>query len=193
MSAPAVATGYGGRLTVDLGALKRNWPALDKVSKGALTGAVGETCETKAFLQRFEGFSPSLKAVGFIRALSCGWRFDQAAAIVIPKLGAPVFRFEGDAAWPLEERSIAIGAGCEAALGALDARASAPMAVAIAIHRVTGLGYPIEVIRHDGDYWRLGSLDEVKAWENAIVGEAILNRPWPGGYAITRDNDGEAA
>lgn len=40
MSAPAVATGYGGRLTVDLGALKRNWQALDKVSKGALTGAV---------------------------------------------------------------------------------------------------------------------------------------------------------
>jgi alanine racemase len=40
MSAPAVATGYGGRLTVDLGALKRNWVALDKVSRGALTGAV---------------------------------------------------------------------------------------------------------------------------------------------------------
>jgi len=40
MSAPAVATGYGGRLTVDLGALKRNWQALDKVSRGALTGAV---------------------------------------------------------------------------------------------------------------------------------------------------------
>jgi len=35
-----VATGYGGRLTVDLGALKRNWQALDKVSRGALTGAV---------------------------------------------------------------------------------------------------------------------------------------------------------
>ena len=28
------------RLTVDLGALKRNWQALDKVSRGALTGAV---------------------------------------------------------------------------------------------------------------------------------------------------------
>jgi len=40
MSAPAVATGYGGRLTVDLGALRRNWQALDKVSRGALTGAV---------------------------------------------------------------------------------------------------------------------------------------------------------
>jgi len=40
MSAPAVTTGYGGRLTVDLGALKRNWVALDKVSRGALTGAV---------------------------------------------------------------------------------------------------------------------------------------------------------
>ncbi|MDB5507217.1 MAG: alr [Devosia sp.] len=33
-------TGLGGRLTVDLGALARNWRALDKVSAGALTGAV---------------------------------------------------------------------------------------------------------------------------------------------------------
>ncbi|MBK8083670.1 MAG: alanine racemase [Devosia sp.] len=40
MAAAAVATGFGGRLTVDLGALKRNWQALDKVSRGALTGAV---------------------------------------------------------------------------------------------------------------------------------------------------------
>jgi len=40
MPAPAVATGYGGRLTVDLGALRRNWQAIDKVSQGALTGAV---------------------------------------------------------------------------------------------------------------------------------------------------------
>lgn len=39
MAAPAIATGYGGRLTVDLGALIRNWQALDKVSAGALTGA----------------------------------------------------------------------------------------------------------------------------------------------------------
>ena len=40
MSAHSVGTGYGGRLTVDLGSLKRNWVALDKVSRGALTGAV---------------------------------------------------------------------------------------------------------------------------------------------------------
>jgi alanine racemase len=40
MPAPAVATGYSGRLTVDLGALRRNWTALDQVSQGALTGAV---------------------------------------------------------------------------------------------------------------------------------------------------------
>lgn len=40
MPIPAIATGYGGRLTVDLAALKRNWQALDKVSRGALTGAV---------------------------------------------------------------------------------------------------------------------------------------------------------
>lgn len=39
MPAPAVATGFGARLTIDLGALKRNWQALDKVSRGALTGA----------------------------------------------------------------------------------------------------------------------------------------------------------
>lgn len=40
MPVPAIATGYGGRLTVDLAALRRNWQALDKVSHGALTGAV---------------------------------------------------------------------------------------------------------------------------------------------------------
>ena len=40
MPAPAIATGFGGRLTVDLAALRRNWQALDKVSQGALTGAV---------------------------------------------------------------------------------------------------------------------------------------------------------
>jgi alanine racemase len=40
MPAPAIATGYGGRLSVDLAALRRNWVALDKVSQGALTGAV---------------------------------------------------------------------------------------------------------------------------------------------------------
>ena len=39
MPAPAIATGYGGRLTVDLGAIIRTWQALDKVSAGALTGA----------------------------------------------------------------------------------------------------------------------------------------------------------
>ena len=40
MSSAAVATGYGGRLTIDLAAIRRNWQALDKVSRGALTGAV---------------------------------------------------------------------------------------------------------------------------------------------------------
>ena len=39
MPAPAVATGYGARLSIDLAALRRNWVALDQVSKGALTGA----------------------------------------------------------------------------------------------------------------------------------------------------------
>lgn len=36
----ALTSGLGGQLTVDLGALARNWRALDKVSAGALTGAV---------------------------------------------------------------------------------------------------------------------------------------------------------
>src|SRR5690606_15703067 len=40
MPVPAVATGYGCRLTVDLAAIRRNWTALDRVSSGALTGAV---------------------------------------------------------------------------------------------------------------------------------------------------------
>jgi alanine racemase len=40
MTAPAIATGYGGRMTVDLAAMRRNWLALDKVSQGALTAAV---------------------------------------------------------------------------------------------------------------------------------------------------------
>jgi alanine racemase len=40
MQVPAIATGYGGRMTVDLAAMRRNWIALDKVSHGALTGAV---------------------------------------------------------------------------------------------------------------------------------------------------------
>lgn len=36
----ASAAAFGGRLTIDLAALKRNWRALDRVSQGALTGAV---------------------------------------------------------------------------------------------------------------------------------------------------------
>ena len=39
MTSPAIVTGYGPRLTIDLGAIQRNWQALDKVSAGALTGA----------------------------------------------------------------------------------------------------------------------------------------------------------
>src|SRR5215217_1189430 len=35
-----LTSGLGGQLTVDLGALARNWSALDKVSQGALTAAV---------------------------------------------------------------------------------------------------------------------------------------------------------
>lgn len=33
-------SGFGGRLTVDLGAIVRNWQALDTLSGAALTGAV---------------------------------------------------------------------------------------------------------------------------------------------------------
>lgn len=39
MPPPAIVTGFGPRLTVDLGAIQRNWQALDRVSAGALTGA----------------------------------------------------------------------------------------------------------------------------------------------------------
>ncbi|MEO8758871.1 MAG: alanine racemase [Devosia sp.] len=39
MPVPAITTGYGPKLTVDLGALVRNWQALDKVSANALTAA----------------------------------------------------------------------------------------------------------------------------------------------------------
>lgn len=59
MPVSAIASGYSGRLTVNLGALKRNWQALDKVSRGALTGAVlkadgygtGLTAAAKAFYE----------------------------------------------------------------------------------------------------------------------------------------------
>ncbi|MGC1274030.1 MAG: alanine racemase, partial [Planctomycetaceae bacterium] len=52
-----MSSGLGGRLTVDLAALARNWRALDKVSAGALTGAVvkadaygtGTVAASKAF------------------------------------------------------------------------------------------------------------------------------------------------
>lgn len=37
--ATPLSSGLSGRLTIDLGALKKNWRALDKVSAGALTGA----------------------------------------------------------------------------------------------------------------------------------------------------------
>jgi alanine racemase len=40
MDAPALVTGYGPRLTVDLGAIARNWQALNAVAQGALTSAV---------------------------------------------------------------------------------------------------------------------------------------------------------
>jgi len=40
MGSPALVTGYGPRLTVDLGAIVRNWQALNTVAQGALTGAV---------------------------------------------------------------------------------------------------------------------------------------------------------
>jgi alanine racemase len=40
MPSPAIATGYGCRLTVDLGAMMKNWLALNTVANGALTGAV---------------------------------------------------------------------------------------------------------------------------------------------------------
>ena len=46
MTSPAIVTGYGPRLTIDLGAIQRNRQALDKVSAGALTGAGGAVLGT---------------------------------------------------------------------------------------------------------------------------------------------------
>lgn len=40
MQPPAIATGYGCRLTIDVAALAKNWQALDKISAGSLCAAV---------------------------------------------------------------------------------------------------------------------------------------------------------
>jgi alanine racemase len=87
---PAIASGLGGKLTVDLGALKRNWAALDRVSHGALTGAV-----VKA-----DGYGLGIEAVS--RAFyAAGARFffaatpDEALAVRATLSDAHVFVLNG--------------------------------------------------------------------------------------------------
>ncbi|SFV35339.1 alanine racemase [Devosia crocina] len=56
-----LTSGLGGQLTIDLGALARNWSALDKVSQGALTAAV---VKADAYGTGIEMASKALHAAG---------------------------------------------------------------------------------------------------------------------------------
>ncbi len=56
-----LTSGLGGQLSIDLGALARNWRALDKVSAGALTGAV---VKADAYGTGIEMSSKALYAAG---------------------------------------------------------------------------------------------------------------------------------
>jgi alanine racemase len=57
----ALTSGLGGQLSIDLGALARNWRALDKVSAGALTAAV---VKADAYGTGIEMASKALHAAG---------------------------------------------------------------------------------------------------------------------------------
>lgn len=57
----ALTSGLGGQLSIDLGALARNWQALDKVSAGALTAAV---VKADAYGTGIERASKALHAAG---------------------------------------------------------------------------------------------------------------------------------
>ncbi|MBB4050890.1 alanine racemase [Devosia subaequoris] len=57
----ALTSGLGGQLSIDLGALARNWRALDKVSAGALTAAV---VKADAYGTGIEQASKALHAAG---------------------------------------------------------------------------------------------------------------------------------
>lgn len=57
----ALTSGLGGQLSIDLGALARNWRALDKVSAGALTAAV---VKADAYGTGIEKASKALHAAG---------------------------------------------------------------------------------------------------------------------------------
>ena len=60
-AAPALATGFGPRLSIDLGAIARNWQALDKISQNALTGAA---VKADAYGIGIAGASRALHAAG---------------------------------------------------------------------------------------------------------------------------------
>lgn len=61
MVPPTSATGLCGRLTVDLGALVRNWRALDRVSQGALTAPV---VKANAYGIGLQAAAPALARAG---------------------------------------------------------------------------------------------------------------------------------
>ena len=90
---PAVTAGLAGRLTVDLGALKLNWLALDRVGGKAITGAV-----VKA-----DGYGLGIEPVG--RALfDAGARFFFTAtpdeALTVRRLLPPAHVFVLDGLFP---------------------------------------------------------------------------------------------
>ena len=58
---PATVASLGGRLTIDLGAIQRNWRALDSISQGALTGAV---VKADAYGCGIPAVAPALRAAG---------------------------------------------------------------------------------------------------------------------------------
>jgi alanine racemase len=87
---PATVSTLGGRLTVDLGAIRRNWAALDSISQGALTGAV---VKADAYGLGIAEVGPALAAAGaqfFFTAT-----LDEALALRNAVPGAHIFVLNG--------------------------------------------------------------------------------------------------
>ena len=87
---PATVASLGGRLTIDLGAIQRNWKALDSVSQGALTGAV---VKADAYGLGIQQVAPALAAAGaqfFFTAT-----VDEALAVRNAVPGAHIFVLDG--------------------------------------------------------------------------------------------------
>jgi alanine racemase len=87
---PATVASFGGRLTIDLGAIQRNWQALDSISQGALTGAV---VKADAYGLGIAQVAPALAAAGaqfFFTAT-----LDEALAVRNAVPGAFIFVLNG--------------------------------------------------------------------------------------------------